>query len=377
MNIRILEKNRINLISLEFPPVRGGAGVYCEELSTAASEIGIPITLWIPRGSKTHTTGMHINELPFRGSQGWVCSLRLILFLRHRLNAHSFVHLAEPAALLAFIRFGWLIRQPLKFIITIHGSELRRFGTTTPGKFLFKQIIKKAETIHVLSLFNQKKLLARFPLLEKHRLLRVAGAPARAITNETNVKRKDDDKEQTMILCVGRIHPRKGQLELLEAIEQLPADLKSGLTCHFVGPFTHRNYYEKVKECARSIGCEVQFHGDQQDSELLKFYQSADIFALTPIMQPKSVEGFGFVYLEASFHGLPIIGHKVGGVEDAVKNGETGFLIDPLNKLGLSSALQRLIEDEELRRSLGEKGREWAANHSWQKVATKIYAVSD
>ena len=151
-----------------------------------------------------------------------------------------------------------------------------------------------------------------------------------------------------MILCVGRIHPRKGQLELLEAIEQLPAELKSGLTCHFVGPFTHWNYYEKVKECARLIGCEVQFHGDQQDSELLKFYHSTDIFALTPILQPKSVEGFGFVYLEASFHGLPIIGHKVGGVEDAVKNGETGLLVDPSNRQGLSSALQRLIEDKDL-----------------------------
>jgi len=376
VNIRILEEHRINLISLEFPPIRGGAGVYCDELSTAASEIGFPVTLWVPQGSKTLSTGMQINELPFRGSQGWACSLRLILFLRHRLNANSFVHLAEPAALLAFIRFGWLIRQPLKFIITIHGSELIRFGKIIPEKFFFRQIIMNAEAIHVLSLFNQKNLLARFPFLEKNKVHRVPGAPARAITKEADVKRKNVNKKQSMILCVGRIHPRKGQLELLEAIEQFSLELKSKLTCHFVGPFTHRNYYEKVKERARSSGCAVLFHGDQQDSELLKFYQSADIFALTPILQPKSVEGFGFVYLEASFHGLPIIGHKVGGVEDAVRNGETGFLLDPSNKKGLASALQRLIEDEDLRRSLGEKGREWAANHSWQKVAEKIYAVS-
>jgi glycosyltransferase involved in cell wall biosynthesis len=58
----------------------------------------------------------------------------------------------------------------------------------------------------------------------------------------------------------------------------------------------------------------------------------------------KSVEGFGFVYLEASSHGLPIIAHRIGGVEDAVKDGETGILTNPERPKELKDALEALID---------------------------------
>ena len=86
-----------------------------------------------------------------------------------------------------------------------------------------------------------------------------------------------------------------------------------------------------------------------------------------------SVEGFGFVYLEASSHGLPILAHRIGGVEDAIKDGETGILTNPEKPEELEKALNTLIVDETLRKQLGDAGKVWANAHSWKSVAKALY----
>ena len=88
----------------------------------------------------------------------------------------------------------------------------------------------------------------------------------------------------------------------------------------------------------------------------------------------KSVEGFGFVYLEASSHGIPVIAHQTGGVQDAVIHKKTGLLIEPKNQDGLKDALISLLSDKKLREELGKQGREWAESHSWEKLTMKLYS---
>ena len=80
--------------------------------------------------------------------------------------------------------------------------------------------------------------------------------------------------------------------------------------------------------------------------------------ASLPCQEKDSIEGFGFVYLEASSHGLPILAHRIGGVEDAVRHEETGLLVDPLSEADLCNSLERLVSDNELRAKLGENGKE-------------------
>jgi phosphatidylinositol alpha-1,6-mannosyltransferase len=102
-------------------------------------------------------------------------------------------------------------------------------------------------------------------------------------------------------------------------------------------------------------------------------YEKADLFALTSIPLAKSVEGFGFVYLEASAHGLPIVANRTGGVEDAVVNGQTGLLADPQNQSEVTEHLVTLMEDKDLREATGNAGVQWATEHSWEKVAQALY----
>jgi len=85
------------------------------------------------------------------------------------------------------------------------------------------------------------------------------------------------------------------------------------------------------------------------------------------------MEGFGFVYLEASAHGLPIVANRTGGVEDAVVDGQTGLLADPQNQFEVTKHLLTLIEDRNLREAIGNAGVQWAAKHSWEKVSKAFY----
>ena len=362
------------LVTHEYPPKRGGAGTYCEELAFACDQLGIPLEVWAPEyASKLKSEKFMV--LPIKGTQGWICSIKSVLTIAKKLKegtAQATLHLAEPGSLRAFIRFGWLLRKKPDLIITIHGSELLRFCSNPFGKFLFKSFLKKSSRIHVLSHYNKTALLELVPEVEE-RILLFPGAPARRLTGK-GVRKPIVRDEKIKILCVGRIHPRKGQDRLLDAISKLPDRLTRKIQCLLVGPVVKRKFYEKLKNLAGDLNCQISFLGDLKDDELRNVYQEVDLFVMPSMPREKSVEGFGFVYLEAASHGLPVIAHETGGVKDAVRHGENGFLINPDKPDALMECLSKLIEDDALREEMGNQGLKWASSHSWEEVAMQLYS---
>jgi phosphatidylinositol alpha-1,6-mannosyltransferase len=82
-------------------------------------------------------------------------------------------------------------------------------------------------------------------------------------------------------------------------------------------------------------------------------------------------EGFGLVFLEAGAYGLPVIGTRSGGVADAVKEGETGLLVEPQDINGLAEAMLRLLQDAELAQRLGRANRLWSETLTWERNAAE------
>jgi glycosyltransferase involved in cell wall biosynthesis len=117
----------------------------------------------------------------------------------------------------------------------------------------------------------------------------------------------------------------------------------------------------------------VRFFGAVSDTELESIYARADVFALTSMEYGDSVEGFGLVYLEAAGHGLPIVGHAIGGVSEAVVPDVTGLLLSPGDREGLTAAFARLLSDDTLRARFSVAGRDWAHRHSWQRSAEVLF----
>ena len=364
----------IHILTHEYPPHRGGAGTYCFEMGLATSKLEQNIEVWAPSGSEKNDS-FDIIELPWRGSQGIFASWRLIKKIKKFISANDnedIFHLAELGSSRAFLRFGWMIRKKIKLILTIHGSEILKFTRNPIEKWLFRKFLLRCERIHVLSKFNKQKLTEFCPSVE-HSIYLIPGAPASRVINQYPSSDRLERENGIQILCVGRIHPRKGQDQLLLALKTLPKELQKKIIVRFAGPKIKPKFFEKLLIISKDFDGKVIFEGDCTDGELGRLYSSSNIFALTSMPRNKSIEGFGFVYLEASSYGLPIIANRTGGVEDAVIEGKTGLLAQPGDLKELSQLLNNLVIDEKLRAKIGQEGKIWAKNFTWGKVAQELY----
>ena len=92
------------------------------------------------------------------------------------------------------------------------------------------------------------------------------------------------------------------------------------------------------------LGDVVLFSGGIPNAQLPPYYATADIF-IGPSIQVKGgdTEGFGLTFVEAAMSGCLVIGTRVGGIEDIVKDGETGFLVPPRNSFALAAAIVEVI----------------------------------
>jgi phosphatidylinositol alpha-1,6-mannosyltransferase len=315
--------------------------------------------------------------LPWTGSQSFISSWKLVRkikkFITTKEDDRIVFHLAEPGSTRAFIRFGWIIHSNITFILTIHGSELLRFTRNPIEKWLFKKLLGLCSRIHVLSRYNESQLIGLYPFTKTF-VKRMPGAAATGVYPEKQNPENQTNSELIQIVCVGRIHPRKGQDQIILALLKLPTETQKSLHLCFVGPINNPKYSMTIQNLAKEFAGEVTFEGDCADQELASIYAKSDIFALTSLPTPKSVEGFGFVYLEASAHGLPIIANKTGGVEDAVIDNKTGLLSEPNDLETLSKNFLSLISDKNYRKKIGQNGIEWASSHNWDNTAKKLYS---
>ena len=84
-----MDNQKIILITHEYPPKRGGAGTYCEELVNASKEMGISMEAWIPEYA-VETKNKDEYKLPLKGSQNWSCSYRLFQEIKKKQNWLTF-----------------------------------------------------------------------------------------------------------------------------------------------------------------------------------------------------------------------------------------------------------------------------------------------
>lgn len=364
----------IHILTHEYPPHRGGAGTYCFEMGLSASKLEQNIKVWAPLGCEKNGF-FDTTELSWKGSQSIISSFKLISkvkkYIRRNDNEDIF-HLAEPGSSRSFVRFGWMFPKNTNLILTIHGSELLRFTRNPLEKWLFKKLLLRCRKIHVLSEYNYEKLRKFCPAVES-RIVKIPGAPASSLTNPNIFFPTRAKDKKVRILSVGRLHPRKGQDQLLLAIQKLDNDIQERIIVHLAGPCNKPNYSKKLQILQNNVKCTVIFEGDCSEKKLIELYQSSDLFCLTSMPRKKSIEGFGFVYLDASSYELPIIANRIGGVEDAVINNQTGLLCEPGDTSQLATVIKRLIEDKDLRKKLGSNGKEWAAKLSWERAAKEFY----
>jgi glycosyltransferase involved in cell wall biosynthesis len=378
MNESVATRAPVYLITHEFYPVRGGIATFTEEIAKASASLGYDVEVWAPQApAETEKIWpFRLRRLPLKGTHGFRCQLQLAwqLVINRRRLRHATVYLPEPGPMLTMmvLQFFHAFR-PRRMVLTFHGSEILRFAGNPFRRWMGRQLVRRATRISTLSLYTQDLLLQHFPEAGEKMFLTPGALRADFLVVSERADRVND---KIIILTVGRLHPRKGQLLTLQALQLLPPEVRSRIEYWIVGGQSKGRYEQSLRACAAlHPDLVVRFLGKLPDAELAQVYDSADIFAMTSVKHGESIEGFGLVYIEAAAHGLPVVAHDVGGVSEAVVDGQTGLLVPCDRPIQLAAAFEKLIHDPALRLRLGTAGRIWAQRNSWQRSAHALFSA--
>jgi phosphatidylinositol alpha-1,6-mannosyltransferase len=176
------------------------------------------------------------------------------------------------------------------------------------------------------------------------------------------------------LLTVARLAAHKGidtGLRVLAALRDEFPDLRYAV----VGSGVQRTRLEAL---AKDLGVQdrVRFLGHVPEADLPALYNCAEVYLGLSRTVELMAEGFGISLIEASACGLPVVGGLSGGIPDAVRDGETGFLVDSNRTEPATEAVRLLLRDRALGRRLGHNGRQAAEQHyNWDRVAAEFHRI--
>lgn len=375
--VSIAPKQPVYLITHEFFPHRGGIATFTEEMARATTALGYPVEVWAPAANGVEpdkTWPFALKRLPLKGTHDIGCQIRLArhLIAQRRKLRRATVYLPEPGPMLTMMALQFFKPlRPGRLILTFHGSEILRFARRAATRPLARRLIQRADRISTLTNYTHQLLCSHFPEAAAKAIL-TPGALRSDFATASSRRVAGSDK--VVILTVGRLHPRKGQMFILESLKALPIHLRERTEYWLVGRGRDDSYEQLLRDAAEGSGLAVRFFGDVPDAQLDQIYDQADIFAMTSVNHESSIEGFGLVYLEASAHGLPVVAHEVGGVPEAVVHDVTGLLVPPVNLPALTAAFHRLVTNPELRRQFGAAGQDWARRNCWKRSADVLFS---
>ena len=179
-----------------------------------------------------------------------------------------------------------------------------------------------------------------------------------------------------VVVCVSRLVPRKGQDTLIRAWPQVRAAVPdAALLLVGGGP-----YAGQLRRLVSGLGVagSVIFTGAVPWPELPSYYDAGDVFAMPCRTRRRGldVEGLGIVYLEASATGLPVIGGDSGNAPDAIRDGETGYVVPGRSPAAVAGRLVHLLTDPAGARAMGEKGMAWVDQEwRWDLVARRLQDI--
>lgn len=161
------------------------------------------------------------------------------------------------------------------------------------------------------------------------------------------------DSEVVRLLFLSNLMESKGVFVLLKALKIL-IDKGISFLCTFVGAEADISI-EQFYKISKELGVEnnVNYVGKKFGDEKFEYYKNSDVFIF-----PTLNESFGLVNLEAMAFSLPIISTFEGGIPDVVKDGVTGFLINPGDINQLAFQIEKLIKDPKLRLEMGKAGND-------------------
>lgn len=279
------------------------------------------------------------------------------LFLRFRQDRFDIVHSVTPKAGLLGMLAAMLARTPIR----IHTFTGQVWATKRGYMRLLlrclDRVLARCATALLVDSHSQLVFLASEKVAKSDRM-HVLGSGS--ISGVDTAKFKPDaiarkvvrsqhsiPSDTLLLLYIGRMHPEKGVIELVQAFLILS---KTHPEVHFmlVGP--DEGVLHKVLNIVENLHSRIHIVGLTTVPE--KYMAAADIFCLASYR-----EGFGLSLIEAAATGLPCVASRIYGVIDAVVDGVSGLLVNVKDVKALVIAFETLAEQPLLRKQMGANAR--------------------
>lgn len=325
---------KILLLTLEFPPLKGGVSRYYSNL-VKFSNLDISVLFW------KNLDKFWPKWLPFL--------LKSIQEIKNRPFNYLFVGQVLPLGYIAlFIKIFFKI----PYLVFTHGMDILIPQESWWKKIWLKKILFSADWVVANSEFtkkelqklglNSEKIIVIYPCVEKS-----------LQQNSTELIQEGGQ----IILSVGRLVKRKGFDKVIEAMPKILQSF-SNVQYVLVGSGIYKKELQKI---ALNLGLEkkVFFLDNLTDEEVSIWYQRCSVFVMPSRQIGSDVEGFGTVFLEAALYGKPVVAGNSGGVPEAVINKQTGLVIDPNSVKDLEQAIIQILSDKNKAKEMGERGKKF------------------
>lgn len=263
-------------------------------------------------------------------------------------------------------------------VITLHDLAIYRHPEWFPTRvfstrLLVPQSLKHANQIIAVSQSSKHDAQELFNIPDE----KITVIPEAANVGMLNLRDKDQDVERIYklpkkyVLYVGTIEPRKNLPVLFKAWEQIlrhRPEIMNGTQLILGGGVGHggEDILPLIKKM--KLTKSIRHLGYLSHNHKIMLMKDAQAFVF-----PTLYEGFGLPVLEAMQLGVPVISTKTSSIPEVT--GDAALLVEPNDVEGLAEAMQKVLSDGELRKSMSAKGKAQAAKFSWEKTAKQTLAV--
>jgi len=270
---------------------------------------------------------------------------------------------------------GWIRErfQSTPWVITPHfhpswsmwgGSKrktLREFYDTVIGK----GTLEAADLITCVSKHERDMLVSEIGLMEDNIKIIYNGinwADWSSVPNKEVFRKQYPTVSEKFVLFAGRLATNKGLSDLISAMQLI--DKKS---VDLVITGADMGLGKQLEKEASDKGVTMHRLGHIDDETYRSVLSAAEMLVL-----PSEYEAFGIVLLEAAAAKTAVIGTNVGGIPEAMSPGNNGLIVEYNDVNNLAKSIAILLEDEKMSKEMGNSGREWAKNFSWESIVKEI-----
>lgn len=231
---------------------------------------------------------------------------------------------------------------------------------------------RRADRIISISHYTQRQIALYVRNVKVKSRLIFLGVDQKAFAGSA----RDRPHVPVRILSVGALKWRKGQHITLQALALLKGHFP-GISLTVVGDTGSFGYDRMLQSFAQELGKDstVTFLHGIDETELKRHYEAHDVFVMPSLQRGEHFEGFGLVYLEAAALGLPSVGCWETGAEDAIRDGETGYLVPQHDPQAVAEAIAKIISNAVEYTRLSRNAVEFARGLTWENTVEEYVRV--